>query len=112
MVDNYPYLALLEARTGILGGSIVSGFNAINIANPNLQWERSVEINPGIDFGFLNNRIMGSFDYYVRTSDQLLLNNPVSSTTGFVEALINIGEVENNLRQEQFVPLSTPEDQR
>ena len=56
---------------------------------------RSVEINPGIDFGFLNNRITGSFEYYNRTSSQLLLNNDVSSTTGFVEALVNIGKVEN-----------------
>ena len=95
MIDNYPSYALLEARTAILNGAVVSGFNPVNIANPNLQWEQSVEINPGIDFGFLRNRITGSFDYYNRTSDQLLLNNPVSSTTGFVEALVNIGEVEN-----------------
>lgn len=95
MIDNYPSYALLEARTGILGGSVVSAFNAINIANPDLQWERSVEVNPGIDFGFLNNRIMGSLDLYQRESDQLLLNNPVSSTTGFTEALVNIGTVEN-----------------
>lgn len=112
MIDNYPSYALLEARTGILGGSVVSAFNAINIANPDLQWERSVEINPGLDFGFLNNRIMGSLDLYQRESDQLLLNNPVSSTTGFTEALVNIGTVENrgyefelrtkNIIQEKF----------
>ena len=95
MIDFYPSYALLEARTGILNGSVVSAFNAINIANPDLQWERSIEINPGIDFGFLNSRITGSLDVYRRTSDQLLLNNPVSSTTGFVEALVNIGTVEN-----------------
>ena len=96
MIDHYPSYALLEARTGILGGSVVAAFNAINIANPDLKWEKSEEINPGIDFGFLNNRIMGSIDYYKRTSDQLLLNNPISSTTGFVEALVNIGTVENS----------------
>lgn len=95
MIDNYPYLALLQASTAIANGSVVSGFDPINIANPDLQWERSIEVNPGIDFGFLSNRITGSFDYYKRTSDQLLLNNPVSSTTGFVEALVNIGEVQN-----------------
>jgi len=95
MIDFYPSYALLEARTGILNGSVVSAFNAINIANPDLQWERSVEINPGLDFGFLNSRITGSIDLYRRTSDQLLLNNPVSSTTGFTEALVNIGTVEN-----------------
>ena len=95
LVDHYPSIPLLEAVTGVIGGSPVSGFNPINIANAELQWERSVEINPGVDFGFINNRIMGSFDYYNRTSDQLLLFNPISSTTGFNNALQNLGTVEN-----------------
>ena len=44
----------------------------LNISNPDLKWERSIEINPGIDFGLLYNRITGSIDYYERKSDQLL----------------------------------------
>lgn len=95
MIDNYPYLPLLNASTAIINGALVGGFNPINIANPDLQWERSIEINPGIDFGFYNNVVSGSLDYYKRTSDQLLLNNPISTTTGFNEALVNLGEVEN-----------------
>ena len=95
LIDNYPYDALLGASTAVVNGTVTSGFNALNIANPGLQWERSREINPGIDFGLFNNIISGSVDYYVRTSDQLLLYNPISSTTGFTEALVNLGEVEN-----------------
>ena len=53
-------------------------------------------IQPWVDFGLFNNRVTGSIDYYKRTSDQLLLYNPVSSTTGFTNALVNIGEVENS----------------
>lgn len=94
-VDNYPYLALLASSNAVIDGSTVTGFNALNIANPDLRWERSIEINPGIDFGLFNNLITGSIDYYKRESDQLLLYNPVSSTTGFNNALINIGKVEN-----------------
>ncbi|WP_298535681.1 TonB-dependent receptor [uncultured Algibacter sp.] len=95
LVDYYPSLALLQANTASVGGSLQSGFAPLNIANPELQWERLVEINPGIDFGFLNNRISGSIDWYQRTSDQLLLNNPISVTTGFSNALVNLGEVKN-----------------
>ena len=53
-------------------------------------------MNPGIDFGLFNNRITGSVEYYERTSDQLLINNPVSSTTGFTNAIVNLGEVKNS----------------
>ncbi|MFT4534846.1 MAG: TonB-linked SusC/RagA family outer membrane protein [Saprospiraceae bacterium] len=96
LIDNYPYIALLNASTAVVDGSVVTGFNGINIANPGLKWERSKEINPGIDFTLFNNFLQGSVDYYKRTSDQLLLYNPISSTTGFSEALINRGEVENS----------------
>lgn len=96
LIDRYPSLALLNSTTAVFGNSVESGFNPINIANPELQWERSVEINPGVDFGFFNNAITGSFEYYKRTSDKLLLYNPVASTTGFSNALVNLGEVENS----------------
>ncbi|MGY6649924.1 SusC/RagA family TonB-linked outer membrane protein [Wenyingzhuangia sp. IMCC45574] len=96
LVDFYPSLALLQANTAVVdGGAITSGFAPLNIANPELKWERLVEINPGVDFGLLNNRISGSIDWYQRTSDQLLLNNPISFTTGFNSALVNLGEVRN-----------------
>ena len=94
-VDNYPFLALLATSNAIIDGSAVTGFNSLNISNPDLKWERSVEINPGIDFGLLYNKITGSIDYYERESDQLLLYNPISSTTGFNNALVNLGKVEN-----------------
>lgn len=96
IIDSYPYLSLLQASTAVIDNTVTGGFNPINIQNPDLQWERSVEFNPAIDFGFFNNRITGSIDYYQRTSDQLLLFNPVSATTGFTEAISNLGKVRNS----------------
>ncbi|WP_299115396.1 TonB-dependent receptor [uncultured Winogradskyella sp.] len=72
-----------------------AAFIALNIANPDLQWESLKEFNPGIDFGLFNNKVTGSIDYYQRTSKDLLLDNPVPSTTGFASALVNLGEVRN-----------------
>ncbi len=95
IVNNYPYLALLSTSSAITGGSITAGVSPLSIVNPLLQWEASEEFNPGIDFGFANNRVQGSIDYYVRTSDKLLLENPVSYVTGFDAGIVNLGEVEN-----------------
>ncbi|WP_422359552.1 SusC/RagA family TonB-linked outer membrane protein [Reichenbachiella sp.] len=110
--DWYSHTALLSSRTAVVGGGTAAAFNPQNIANPELGWERSIEINPGIDFGFLDNRISGSVDVYRRTSDDLLLNVDVSGVTGFNNALVNIGEVKNegievelrttNLRTDKF----------
>jgi TonB-linked SusC/RagA family outer membrane protein len=95
IINNYPYLALLSTSNAITGGTISPGISALNIANTLLQWEASEEFNPGIDFGFFDDKITGSLDYYVRTSDQLLLENPVSYVTGFSGGIVNLGEVEN-----------------
>ncbi len=96
IINNYPYLSLLNNSNAVIGGGIAPGVSARNIANTLLQWEASKEFNPGIDFGFAGNRITGSFDYYVRTSDKLLLENPVSYITGFSSGIVNLGEVENS----------------
>ncbi|MFY0602981.1 MAG: TonB-dependent receptor [Flavobacteriaceae bacterium] len=98
LVDNYPYLAILDNSntSAVTGGQSTIAVNPLNIANPDITWERQIEFNPAIDFGLFNNAISGSVDYYKRTSDQLLLNNPVPSTTGFTRALVNLGEVVNS----------------
>lgn len=95
IVNNYPYLALLSTNSAITQGAITAGVSPLSIVNPLLQWEASEEFNPGIDFGFFDNRVQGSIDYYVRTSDKLLLENPVSFVTGFDAGIVNLGKVEN-----------------
>ena len=90
LVNNFPYLSLLESTTAVVDGALATAFNPINIANTGLQWERSIEMNPGVDFALFNNRIAGSVEYYERTSDQLLINNPISTTTGFSTQLLTL----------------------
>lgn len=117
IVNAYPYLALLNASNAITEDGITAGVSARNVANTLLQWEASKEFSPGLDFGFLDNRITGSLDYYVRTSDKLLLENPVSYVTGFSGGIVNLGEVENrgleaelrtvNVRNQKFKWSST-----
>jgi iron complex outermembrane receptor protein len=51
----------------------VSSLNNVTFANPDLKWESTSQINSGIDFGFFNNRIRGSFDYYYKSTNDLLI---------------------------------------
>lgn len=95
VVNAWPYLALLQNSNAIVDGNIASGISPLNIANALLQWEASEEFTVGLDYGFWNNRITGSIDYYQRNSDELLLENPVSYITGFNSGIVNLGEVQN-----------------
>ena len=49
-----------------------SGIGLANLGNPNLKWETQTDVNIGIDFGFLNNRITGTLELYDRVISDLL----------------------------------------
>ncbi len=65
------------------------------LGNPDVKWERTTQIDGGLDFGFLSNRISGEIDYYLKTTEDLLLNEPIPGTSGFVNITRNVGELEN-----------------
>ena len=54
------------------GNSIVSGVRLDGLGNPNLKWEKQVDINVGLDFSVLDNRITGSVDYFNRVVSRIL----------------------------------------
>ncbi len=72
-----------------------SGLATSQIGNPDLKWEKSKQLDLGIDFGIFNNRITGEIDYYTRNTDALFYNVPVPGTSGFSSQLVNIGSMKN-----------------
>ncbi len=64
--------------------------------NPNLKWETTTTQNIGIDYGFFNNRLYGSLEYYHRLTTDLLTYAPVPAGTNFTNEIDqNIGDLEN-----------------
>src|SRR5690606_31880832 len=68
-----------------------AGGGISTIADPDLTWETSYTSNIGLDFGFLNQRVTGSVEYFNRDSRNLLQDVPVSMVTGFSSTLKNVG---------------------
>jgi len=66
-----------------------------NVGDSNLTWELNKPFNVGIDIGVLQNRIQLTVDYYVRKSEDLLLDVPLSLTSGFSKVTRNLGSMEN-----------------
>ncbi|WP_153800938.1 SusC/RagA family TonB-linked outer membrane protein [Foetidibacter luteolus] len=72
-----------------------------------LKWETTTTSNVGIDFGFLNNRISGSVDYYFKKTKDLLSEVPVAPGANFVNRItINVGNME--VRGVEFTLNTTP----
>jgi TonB-dependent starch-binding outer membrane protein SusC len=59
----------LDNDMNINGG----GVGTISFPNPSLKWESTSQINAGFDFGFLDNRVRGSLDYYNKNTSDLLI---------------------------------------
>ena len=83
------------AKYYTFGTSDLIGYVPNNLRNLDLGWERTTEWNIGLDFGFLNNRISGSIEYYNRLTDDLIMNKTVPVTTGYSSVKANVGSVRN-----------------
>lgn len=95
-VDPYSSQSLLDQQTFYAnGGNAVIGAQSKNLANANLTWEKTREINLGLDFGFLSNKITGSIDVYDRLSDKLIQEQKLPYETGWDKTYANVGSVSN-----------------
>ena len=95
--NDYASIATIGSAGYVFGTTqaAVIGQSPNALANPDLKWEKSQTYDFGLDFGILNNRITGSFDYYNKLNTDLLLNVQVPEVTGFQTYLTNIGSVRN-----------------
>ena len=66
-----------------------------NVANPNLTWETTEQLNFGLDFATRNDRVSGSVDLYDKTTKDLLQSAPIPTSSGFRSILINRGTISN-----------------
>ena len=71
------------------------GASLSRLANEDLTWETSEQLDLGFDARFLGGRLGVVFDWYKKTTKDLLLQVPVSPTTGFSSQLKNAGTVQN-----------------
>lgn len=73
------------------------GYFASTLSNADLGWETSKTFNAGLDFGLLNDRISGTFEYYVTNTTDLLLDRAINSVHGIQDPIVtmNIGETQN-----------------
>ncbi|MEC7770070.1 MAG: TonB-dependent receptor [Bacteroidota bacterium] len=89
-LNNYQSLFGYSADYAGEGAQYVDTFG-----NEDLTWETSNTLDIGVDFGLFNNTVSGSFAYFNRDSKDLLLDVPLSRTTGFTSQVQNIGELNN-----------------
>jgi TonB-linked SusC/RagA family outer membrane protein len=102
-IDSYGTLGRLTSNYYHFGASTLPGIIAsdpmasdpLPMANKALGWEKTSQLNLGLDFSFLKGRITGALDFYQSKTTDLLLQQRIPSPTGFTKTWANVGNTEN-----------------
>ncbi len=95
---NYQSLIMMASAGKFLyNGQWINSYAPVTNPNPDLRWEKKQEVNAGIDFSILKNRVSGVIDYYYRKSTDLLYTYPVNVPPYIYPSLFaNVGSIGNN----------------
>jgi len=77
------------------GQKLGNGFAPGSLGNSALKWEKSEEVNLGLDMGFFNNRVTATVELYKRNTKDLILEENLPTSTGFNTVTANVGKISN-----------------
>jgi TonB-dependent starch-binding outer membrane protein SusC len=109
-IYDYPYLAVYAP--GDNTSQVQFGNKFYSVAGPaaydqNIKWEQTATWNGGIDYGFLGNRLTGSFDIYYKKTKDLLNTVPIPAGSNFSSTILtNVGNMEN--KGAEFIISASP----
>jgi TonB-linked SusC/RagA family outer membrane protein len=93
--DGIPSFSFMGLYTGSANYNNEPGIRPSQLPNPDLKWESTSQLNFGLDMGFIKDRIIFNVDVYAKKTKDLLLDRPISATSGFTFITANIGELQN-----------------
>ena len=93
--NTSPYLIGTFDRTSVLPGKVETIIRAETAPNPNLRWEKTANVNLGIDVSLFNNAVNLSADYDYRKSTDLIGTRMLTLETGFASTVINWASMKN-----------------
>ena len=76
--------------------SMTYGSKANRLANEDLKWEESEQTNIGVDFGFWNNQLTFSVDWFQKKTNGMIIDMPIPSYVGEQRPLANVGDMKNS----------------
>ena len=94
-IGAYATQAMLGTSTPVFENGKDVGFGLSRMANNDLKWETTTQMDFGMDIGFIDNRISLSLDYYWKQTRDLLYNSKLPPSSGYSSMLRNVGRIDN-----------------
>ena len=98
-IGNFKYTVLTSPGNNAIFGSsenVINGVKASGLANPDLKWEESEQLDFGLDFGFFNNALTFTADYYKKKTNGMLMEMNIPFYVGEAKPIGNVGKMENS----------------
>ncbi|WP_321478424.1 TonB-dependent receptor [uncultured Bacteroides sp.] len=83
------------SKVGETGGTMQYGTSPSALANPDVKWEESEQIDLGFDARFFNNALTFGFDYFKKKTNGMLMDQPIPAYVGQSAPIGNVGDMEN-----------------
>lgn len=77
-------------------GTMVYGSKSDHLANEDLKWEESEQTDFGLDFGFFNNALTFTVDYFIKKTNGMIIEMPIPSYVGEAKPWANVGDMTNS----------------
>ena len=94
-IPPYATLNLLSAGNTVFDDQLYNTFAPGTQLPGDLRWETTEQIDFGLDFGLLDNRVLLTADYYIKNTRDLLNTVRLPNSMGFTSTIQNVGEVQN-----------------
>lgn len=94
-IPQYQSLRLWNSVNTPLLDHIVPGYVSAQLPNKKLRWEANTTLNVGLDLGFFNQRLIFTPEFYINTSDNLLIKSKMPSSSGHAYMYRNVGATRN-----------------
>lgn len=98
-IGNFKYTVLTSPGNNAIFGSsenVINGVKASGLANPDLKWEEPEQLDFGLDFGFFNNALTFTADYYKKKTNGMLMEMNIPFYVGEAKPIGNVGKMENS----------------
>lgn len=97
-IANFATAAFINTNANYnFNGHLAPGAIQLSLANPNIQWETSIQRDIGLDVNMFNDRFLVSVDYYNNKTEDILLNVPIPNSVGSLEyPTVNAASMKNS----------------
>lgn len=92
-IGNYTHIPQIGEANYVINNGLVQGSTVTSLGNTFLAWEKTAQLNLGLDMSLFDDKWTFTYDYYRKLSDGLIQARPIDRASGFTSITSNVGEI-------------------